>query len=226
VFERFTERARLVLVYAQEEARGLRHNYLGTEHILLGLLRDDESVATQALASFDVTIEEVRAHIARIVGQGDEVLTGQIPFTPRAKKVLELSLREAMGLGHNYIGPEHILLGIVRENDGVAARVLLEFDASADAVRSEVGGVLSRKPQSRGLPQEGGDATESFPPTAYPALSSLPPLEGRTRSYGVSIGGRPPWWHGIVERTDLWFGMLLGTVLSGVGLLVGWLIWG
>jgi ATP-dependent Clp protease ATP-binding subunit ClpC len=226
VFERFTERARLVLVYAQEEARGLRHNYLGTEHILLGLLRDEESVATQALASFDVTIEEVRAQIARIVGQSDEVLTGQIPFTPRAKKVLELSLREAMGLGHDYIGPEHILLGIVRENEGLAARVLLDFEAYADAVRTEVLRVASLKPPSSGLREEAGDATKSFPPMAYPALSSLPPVRGRTRSYGVSIGGRPPWWQGIVERADLWFGMVLGTVLSGVGLLVGWLIWG
>src|ERR671922_1476889 len=137
MFERFTERARQVVVLAQEEARSLRHNYIGTEHLLLGLLRE-EGVAAKLLDSFDVTVEEVRAQVARIVGQGDEVVTGQIPFTPRAKKVLELSLREALSLGHNYIGTEHILLGLVRENEGVAARILLDFDAEAEKIRNEI----------------------------------------------------------------------------------------
>ena len=121
MFERFTERARQVVVLAQEEARTLKHNYIGTEHILLGLLREEEGLAARVLESLDITVEEVRAQVARIVGQGDEVTTGQIPFTPRAKKVLELALREALSLGHNYIGTEHILLGLVRENEGVAA---------------------------------------------------------------------------------------------------------
>jgi ATP-dependent Clp protease ATP-binding subunit ClpC len=118
MFERFTERARQVVVLAQDEARGLRHNYIGTEHLLLGLLREEKGIAAGVLASLDVTAEEVRAQVARIVGHGDETATGQIPFTPRAKRVLELSLREALTLGHNYIGSEHILLGVVAENEG------------------------------------------------------------------------------------------------------------
>ena len=117
MFERFTERARQVVVLAQEEARTLKHNYIGTEHILLGLLREEEGLAARVLESLDITVERVRAQVVRIVGSGEEVTSGQIPFTPRAKKVLELALREALSLGHNYIGTEHILLGLVREND-------------------------------------------------------------------------------------------------------------
>src|SRR4051812_26594165 len=126
MFERFTERARQVVVLAQEEARTLKHNYIGTEHILLGLLREEEGLAARVLESLDITVERVRAQVVRIVGSGEEVTSGQIPFTPRAKKVLELALREALSLGHNYIGTEHILLGLVRENEGVAARILLD----------------------------------------------------------------------------------------------------
>jgi len=125
MFERFTERARQVVVLAQDEARALKQNYIGTEHLLLGLLREEEGVAARVLESLRVTLEEARFVVGRVVGQGDEVTTGQIPFTPRAKKVLELALREALSLGHNYIGTEHILLGLVRENEGVAARILL-----------------------------------------------------------------------------------------------------
>ena len=139
MFERFTERARQVVVLAQDEARALKHNYIGTEHILLGLLREEEGLAARVLESLDITVEEVRAQVARIVGQGDEVTTGQIPFTPRAKKVLELALREALSLGHNYIGTEHILLGLVRENEGVAARILLDFDGARAARGSRLG---------------------------------------------------------------------------------------
>ena len=131
MFEQFTERARLVVVSAQEEARTLKHNYIGTEHILLGLLREEEGLAARVLESLDITVERVRAQVVRIVGSGEEVTSGQIPFTPRAKKVLELALREALSLGHNYIGTEHILLGLVRENEGVAARILLDFDADS-----------------------------------------------------------------------------------------------
>src|SRR2546425_6558481 len=143
VFERFTERARQVVVLAQDEARALKHNYIGTEHILLGLLREEEGLAARVLESLDITVEEVRAQVARIVGQGDEVTTGQIPFTPRAKKVLELALREAPSLGHNYLATEHILLGLVRENEGVAARILLDFDADAEKIRNEIIRMLS-----------------------------------------------------------------------------------
>jgi len=143
VFERFTERARQVVVLAQEEARTLKHNYIGTEHILLGLLREEEGLAARVLESLDITVERVRAQVVRIVGSGEEVTSGQIPFTPRAKKVLELALREALSLGHNYIGTEHILLGLVRENEGVAARILLDFDADSEKIRNEVIRMLS-----------------------------------------------------------------------------------
>ncbi|MEI6662989.1 MAG: ATP-dependent Clp protease ATP-binding subunit [Actinomycetes bacterium] len=143
MFERFTERARQVVVLAQEEARNLKHNYIGTEHVLLGLLREEEGLAARVLESLDITAEKVRAQVVRIVGSGEEVTSGQIPFTPRAKKVLELALREALSLGHNYIGTEHILLGLVRENEGVAARILLDFDADSEKIRNEVIRMLS-----------------------------------------------------------------------------------
>jgi ATP-dependent Clp protease ATP-binding subunit ClpC len=143
LFERFTERSRQVVVLAQDEARALKHNYIGTEHLLLGLLREDEGLAARVLESLDITVEEVRAQVERVVGRGDEPLTGQIPFTPRAKKVLELALREALVLGHNYIGTEHILLGIIRENEGVAARILLDFNADPEKVRDAVIRIVS-----------------------------------------------------------------------------------
>ncbi len=143
MFERFTERARQVVVLAQEEARSLKHNYIGTEHLLLGLLREEEGVAARVLDGLEVSVEEVRAAVVRIVGSGEESPQGQIPFTPRAKKVLELALREALSLGHNYIGTEHILLGLVREDEGVAARILLDLDAEPDKIRNEVMRALS-----------------------------------------------------------------------------------
>ena len=143
MFERFTERARQVVVLAQEEARSLKHNYIGTEHLLLGLLREEEGVAARVLDGLEVSVEEVRAAVVRIVGSGEESPQGQIPFTPRAKKVLELALREALSLGHNYIGTEHILLGLVREDEGVAARILLDLDAEPEKIRGEVMRALS-----------------------------------------------------------------------------------
>ncbi|MEA2304621.1 MAG: ATP-dependent Clp protease ATP-binding subunit ClpC, partial [Solirubrobacteraceae bacterium] len=165
MFERFTERARQVVVLAQEEARTLKHNYIGTEHILLGLLREEEGLAARVLESLDITVERVRAQVVRIVGSGEEVTSGQIPFTPRAKKVLELALREALSLGHNYIGTEHILLGLVRENEGVAARILLDFDADSEKIRNEVirmlsgpGGRRSGSGQSSGSGASGAPA--------------------------------------------------------------------
>ena len=143
MFERFTERARQVVVLAQDTARERKHNYIGTEHILVGLLREEEGLAARVLDSLDITAEYVEQRIAEIVGEGQEVVSGQIPFTPRAKKVLELALREALSLGHNYIGTEHILLGLVRENDGVASRILLDADADADTIRNEIIRMLS-----------------------------------------------------------------------------------
>jgi ATP-dependent Clp protease ATP-binding subunit ClpC len=166
LFERFTERARQVVVLAQEEARTLKHNYIGTEHILLGLLREEEGLAARVLESLDITTERVRSQVVRIVGSGEEVTSGQIPFTPRAKKVLELALREALSLGHNYIGTEHILLGLVRENEGVAARILLDFDADSDKIRNEVIRMLSgpggrRQGGGAGGQGEGGGGKKS-----------------------------------------------------------------
>ncbi|MHB8143739.1 MAG: ATP-dependent Clp protease ATP-binding subunit [Thermoleophilia bacterium] len=153
MFERFTERARQVVVLAQEEARGLKHNYIGTEHLLLGLLREEEGIAAQVLITLEVTLDEVRIQVAQIVGTGDEAAAGQIPFTPRAKKVLELALREALSLGHNYIGTEHILLGLIKENEGVAARILLEFDADSEKIRNEIMRKLTGSARRTPVPQ-------------------------------------------------------------------------
>jgi hypothetical protein len=143
MFERFTDRARRVVVLAQEEAVGLNHNYIGTEHILLGLIREREGVAARALESLGISLEAVRAQVEELIGQGQSAPTGHLPFTPRAKKVLELSLREALQLGHNYIGTEHILLGLIREGEGVAAQVLVKLGADQPRVRQQVVQLLS-----------------------------------------------------------------------------------
>ena len=143
MFERFTDRARRVVVLAQEEARLLNHNYIGTEHILLGLIHEGEGVAAKALESLSISLEAVRSQVEDIIGQGGSSPSGHIPFTPRAKKVLELSLREALQLGHNYIGTEHILLGLIREGEGVAAQVLVKLGADLSRVRQQVIQLLS-----------------------------------------------------------------------------------
>ncbi|HVM11094.1 MAG TPA: ATP-dependent Clp protease ATP-binding subunit [Actinomycetota bacterium] len=143
MFERFTDRARRVVVLAQEEARLLNHNYIGTEHILLGLIHEGEGVAAKALESLGISLEAVRQQVEEIIGQGQSTPAGHIPFTPRAKKVLELSLREALQLGHNYIGTEHILLGLIREGEGVAAQVLQKLGADLNRVRQQVIQLLS-----------------------------------------------------------------------------------
>jgi ATP-dependent Clp protease ATP-binding subunit ClpA len=143
MFERFTDRARRVVVLAQEEARLLNHNYIGTEHMLLGLIHEGEGVAAKALESLGISLEAVRAQVEEeIIGQDQSAPTGHIPFTPRPKKVFELSLREALQLGHNYIGTEHILLGLVREGEGVAAQVLVKLGADLARVRQQVIQVL------------------------------------------------------------------------------------
>jgi ATP-dependent Clp protease ATP-binding subunit ClpC len=202
VFERFTGRAKQVVVLAQDEARALGHNYIGTEHLLLGLLREEEGLAARVLGSLDITIEEVRAQVKRLVGQGDEeIVTGQIPFTPRAKKVLELALREALSLGHNYIGTEHVLLGVVRENKGVAARILGELGADAETIRDETIRMLSGP---------GG-----------PGLMHDAPVQGRAGGTGRTSYGS------LAQRTPaLLLGWVLGTFSLGVGILIGWAIWG
>ena len=189
MFERFTERARQVVVFAQDEARALKHNYIGTEHLLLGLLREEEGIASRALESMHVSVENVRDQVARIVGTGEAVTSGQIPFTPRAKKVLELALREAMSLGHTHIGTEHILLGVVRENEGVAARILLDHDADAEKVRAAVGRAIGT-PLPRPVPVPRGR-----------------PLAARSRR-AIAAGA------------------LLVASSLGLGILIGWLVWG
>ena len=163
MFERFTDRARRVVVLAQEEARMLNHNYIGTEHILLGLIHEGEGVAAKALESLGISLEAVRSQVEEIIGQGQQAPSGHIPFTPRAKKVLELSLREALQLGHNYIGTEHILLGLIREGEGVAAQVLMKLGADLARVRQQVIQLLSgyqgKESVSTGGPAEGTPST-------------------------------------------------------------------
>ena len=189
MFERFTRRARQVIVLAQDEARTLRHNYIGTEHVLLGLLREEEGLAARALEALGLTVEQVRAEVARIVGQGDEATSGQIPFTPRAKRVLDLSVREALTLGHNYVGTEHVLLGLVRENDGVASQILLKFGADPETVRNQLIGMLS------------GQETRPV------------------------SGVRDAWPRRFPYRAFVIGWVLFGAAL-GIGILVGWAIWG
>ncbi|MFZ2227594.1 MAG: ATP-dependent Clp protease ATP-binding subunit [Candidatus Nanopelagicaceae bacterium] len=163
MFERFTDRARRVVVLAQEEARMLNHNYIGTEHILLGLIHEGEGVAAKALESLGISLEAVRSQVEEIIGQGQQAPSGHIPFTPRAKKVLELSLREALQLGHNYIGTEHILLGLIREGEGVAAQVLMKLGADLARVRQQVIQLLSgyqgKEAVTTGGPAEGTPST-------------------------------------------------------------------
>ncbi|MGI8710073.1 MAG: ATP-dependent Clp protease ATP-binding subunit [Acidimicrobiales bacterium] len=164
MFERFTDRARRVVVLAQEEARLLNHNYIGTEHILLGLIHEGEGVAAKALESLGISLEAVRSQVEEIIGQGGSSPSGHIPFTPRAKKVLELSLREALQLGHNYIGTEHILLGLIREGEGVAAQVLVKLGADLSRVRQQVIQLLSG--YSGSGPQGSGPSGEKAGATA------------------------------------------------------------
>ena len=163
MFERFTDRARRVVVLAQEEARMLNHNYIGTEHILLGLIHEGEGVAAKGLESLGISLEAVRSQVEEIIGQGQQAPSGHIPFTPRAKKVLELSLREALQLGHNYIGTEHILLGLIREGEGVAAQVLVKLGADLNRVRQQVIQLLSgyqgKEAVASGGPAEGQPST-------------------------------------------------------------------
>src|SRR6266571_4455053 len=164
MFERFTDRARRVAVLAQEEARMLHHNHIGTEHILLGLIREGDGVAAKALESLGISLEAVRQHVGGITGQGQQAPSGHIPFTPRATKVLELSLREALQLGHNYIGTEHILLGLIRDGEGVAAQVLLKLGADPGRVRQQVIQLLQGSQGKE--PAAAGTSSESTPSTS------------------------------------------------------------
>jgi ATP-dependent Clp protease ATP-binding subunit ClpC len=174
VFERFTDRARRVVVLAQEEARLLNHNYIGTEHILLGLIHEGEGVAARALESMGINLESVRSQVVEIIGQGAQAPSGHIPFTPRAKKVLELSLREALQLGHNYIGTEHILLGLIREGEGVAAQVLQKLGAELHKVRQTVIQLLSGvQGESGGTPAAAGQGGRESTPAGSTVLDQF-----------------------------------------------------
>ena len=156
MFERFTDRARRVIVLAQEEARMLNHNYIGTEHILLGLIQEGEGVAAKALESMGISLEDVRGEVEAIIGHGTQPHNGHIPFTPRAKKVLELSLREGLQMGHKYIGTEFLLLGLIREGEGVAAQVLTKLGADLPRVRQQVIQLLSGYEGNQGEKPEAG----------------------------------------------------------------------
>src|SRR6478609_7914447 len=166
MFERFTDRARRVVVLAQEEARMLNHNYIGTEHILLGLIHEGEGVAAKALESLGISLEAVRQKVEEIIGHGQQSPSGHIPFTPRAKKVLELSLREALQINHSYIGTEHILLGLIREGEGVAAQVLVKLGADLNRVRNQVLQLLSgfqgKEAATAGAPEQGNTPSSSM----------------------------------------------------------------
>ncbi len=181
MFERFTDRARRVVVLAQEEARLLNHNYIGTEHILLGLIHEGEGVAARALESMGINLEAVRNQVVEIIGQGSQAPSGHIPFTPRAKKVLELSLREALQLGHNYIGTEHILLGLIREGEGVAAQVLQKLGAELQKVRQTVIQLLSgvQSEESSGPSHPSGSSRSSSGGEASPSGSTVLDQFGR-----------------------------------------------
>jgi ATP-dependent Clp protease ATP-binding subunit ClpA len=212
MFERFTERARHVVVSAQAEARELRHGYVGTEHILLGLLREDEGLAASVLMSLGVTLERVRGQVVRIVGIGEEVTSGQIPFTPRAKRIFELALREALRLGHNYIGTEHILLALT-DTEGVAVRIMLDFDADAETVREEIGRRLSG-PSGQQPPGAGRPGPMSRRAGAASGTSDLQ-LDSRAR-LAIELAKREALTLGAQEvGTEH---ILLGLQLSGEGL--------
>ena len=191
MFERFTDRARRVVVLAQEEARMLNHNYIGTEHILLGLIHEGEGVAAKALESLGISLEAVRNQVEEIIGQGQQAPSGHIPFTPRAKKVLELSLREALQLGHNYIGTEHILLGLIREGEGVAAQVLVKLGADLTRVRQQVIQLLSgyqgKESEAAGAPA-GAGGREAGAPSSSTVLDQF----GRNLTQAAKDGKLDP----------------------------------
>src|SRR5208282_4436406 len=172
MFERFTDRARRVVVLAQEEARMLDHNYVGTEHILLGLIHEGEGVAAKALTALGIRLNAMRQAVEEIIGHGQHSPSGHIPFTPRAKKVLELSLREALQLGHNYIGTEHMLLGLVREGEGVAAQVLVSLGADLARVRQQVIQLLSGY-QGKESVGAGSGSSASETPSGSPVLDQF-----------------------------------------------------
>jgi ATP-dependent Clp protease ATP-binding subunit ClpC len=201
MFERFTERARQVIVLAQDEARALKHNYIGTEHLLLGLLREEEGLAARVLERHGIDLDSARGEVSRIIGQGDQLPTGGIPFTPRTKAVLELALQDSLRLGHSYIGTEHILIGLLHEGRGLAVNILRAAGADPDEVWATIHRDLG---------------VDSPPPR--PERESQVELD--IVGFDTAVEGRREWIY------DWWPPMLLGATLFAAGLLVGWLIWG
>ena len=215
MFERFTDRARRVVVLAQSEARLLNHNYIGTEHILLGLIHEGEGVAAKALNSLDIPLATVRSQVEEIIGQGQTSPTGHIPFTPRAKKVLELALREALQLQHNYIGTEHILLGLVREGEGVAAQILRKLGADLNGVRQAVIELLSGYSEGKASAEAQVSEPASPDPGTWPLCPRCRSSLEETASYRV-LDLRPPGGEGEARAVPFAFcgkcGTWLGTV--------------
>jgi len=209
VFERFTERARQVVVLAQDEARALGHDYIGTEHLLLGLLREEQGVGAQTLQGLGLTLEAVREQVVAHVGRSESNdHTGQIPFSPRGKRALELALREALGLGHNHIGTEHLLLGLVRQEEGTASTVLHALGRDEETVRSDVVRRLAGTARTAAVhPVTVG--RRPWPVAEEVSASQLPGRRGL---------GLPPVAH-------LLAGWLLFAVALGAGILIGWAIW-
>jgi ATP-dependent Clp protease ATP-binding subunit ClpC len=196
MFERFTDRARQVVALAQEEARTLSHNHIGTEHILLGLIHEGEGVAAEALEALGISLDAVRQQIEEIIGHGRRTPTGHIPFTPRAKKVLELSLREALQLGHNYIGTEHILLGLIREGKGVAAQVLVRLGADLNRVRQQVillvhGTQDDDEPRTRHAPRRVGPAGGRARKLLSEVLARIESIDSRLSAVEQRVGTGP-----------------------------------
>jgi ATP-dependent Clp protease ATP-binding subunit ClpC len=186
MFERFTDRARRVVVLAQDEARMLNHNYIGTEHILLGLIHEGDGVAAKALEALGISLAAVRQQVEEIIGRSQhQPPQGHIPFTPRAKKVLELSLREALQLGHTYIGTEHILLGLIREGEGVAAQVLIGLGVDLDRARQQVIQILTRRPREESSLAIAEDLGERLASVA----ARLAVIESRLRDVAAGAGG-------------------------------------
>ena len=201
MFDRFTERARKVMSLSRHEALRFGHDYIGTEHILLGLLLEGSGVAAQVLCNLDVEQGKIRSEVEKLVGQGTNMVTqGQLPFTPRAKTVLELSLEEAQYLGHCYIGTEHLLLGLVREKKGIAARVLLELGVNADEVRDEIIELLGVDPDADG---KRADA----PPDRRPKAGATSDAQRALRSAGEESVARR---HGFVGTEHLLLGVVAG----------------
>jgi ATP-dependent Clp protease ATP-binding subunit ClpA len=197
MFERFSDRARRVVVLAQEEARRLNHNYIGTEHILLALIHEGEGVAAKAMESLGITLEAARQQVEQIIGRGPEAPPGHIPFTPRAKKVLELSLREAIQLGHIYVGTEHILLGLIREDDGVAVQILAELVGDPNWVGQRVIQVLhghqgNRAPGSAGAGRRPGQAGRGRRKLLSELLDRLTSVESRLSALERRVGTAAP----------------------------------